>query len=55
MDRVALRKLVQFDAANEIVLGKRAITAATALRLGRFFGTSERLARNDAPTPGVPR
>jgi addiction module HigA family antidote len=27
---------------NEIVLGKRAITADTALRLSRFFGTSER-------------
>ena len=27
---------------NEIVLGKRAITADTALRLARFFGTSER-------------
>jgi len=26
---------------NEIVLGKRAITADTALRLSRFFGTSE--------------
>lgn len=26
---------------NEIVLGKRAITADTALRLGRFFGTTE--------------
>jgi len=26
---------------NEIVLGKRAITANTALRLGTFFGTSE--------------
>jgi len=25
---------------NEIVLGKRAITADTALRLGRFFGMS---------------
>jgi len=25
---------------NEIVLGKRAITADTALRLGRFFGNS---------------
>lgn len=25
---------------NEIVLGKRAITANTALRLGRFFGKS---------------
>jgi addiction module HigA family antidote len=27
---------------NEIVLGKRAITADTALRLARFFGTSEK-------------
>ena len=27
---------------NEIVHGKRAITAATALRLARYFGTSER-------------
>ncbi len=27
---------------NEIVLGKRAISADTALRLGRFFGTSPR-------------
>ena len=26
---------------NEIVLGKRAITADTALRLARFFGTSD--------------
>jgi antitoxin HigA-1 len=26
---------------NEIVLGKRAITADTALRLARYFGTSE--------------
>ena len=26
---------------NEIVLGKRAITADTALRLGTFFATSE--------------
>jgi len=26
---------------NEIVLGKRSVTADTALRLGRFFGTSE--------------
>lgn len=25
---------------NEIVLGKRAVTADTALRLGRYFGTS---------------
>lgn len=27
---------------NEIVLGKRAITADTALRLARYLGTSER-------------
>jgi addiction module HigA family antidote len=27
---------------NEIVLGKRAITPDTALRLARYFGTSER-------------
>ena len=27
---------------NEIVLGKRAVSADTALRLGRFFGTSAR-------------
>jgi antitoxin HigA-1 len=27
---------------NEVVLGKRNITADTALRLSRFFGTSER-------------
>jgi addiction module HigA family antidote len=26
---------------NEIALGKRAVTADTALRLARFFGTSE--------------
>ncbi len=31
---------------NEIVHGKRAITADTALRLGRYFGTSARLWMN---------
>jgi addiction module HigA family antidote len=31
---------------NEIVLGKRAISADTALRLSRFFGTSERFWMN---------
>jgi addiction module HigA family antidote len=31
---------------NEIVLGKRAITADTALRLARFFGTSAELWMN---------
>jgi len=28
---------------NEIVLGRRSITADTALRLARYFGSSERL------------
>ena len=27
---------------NEIVLGKRSVTADTALRLARYFGTSDR-------------
>jgi addiction module HigA family antidote len=27
---------------NEIVLGKRAVTTETAMRLARYFGTSER-------------
>ena len=27
---------------NEVVLGKRAVTADTALRLARYFGTSEK-------------
>ena len=31
---------------NEIVLEKRAITADTALRLARYFGTSERFWMN---------
>ena len=31
---------------NEIVLGKRAITADTSLRLARYFGTSERFWMN---------
>ena len=31
---------------NEIVLGKRAVTAATALRLSRFFGTTARFWMN---------
>ena len=31
---------------NEIVLGKRAISADTALRLSRYFGTSERFWMN---------
>jgi addiction module HigA family antidote len=31
---------------NEIVLGKRRITANTALRMSRYFGTSERFWMN---------
>lgn len=31
---------------NEVVHGKRAVTADTALRLSRFFGTSERFWMN---------
>jgi antitoxin HigA-1 len=31
---------------NEIVKGTRAVTADTALRLARYFGTSERFWRN---------
>lgn len=31
---------VPYQRINEIVNGKRGITPATALRLGRFFGTS---------------
>lgn len=35
--RLAVRTCVPPRRINEIVLGKRAITADTALRLGRFF------------------
>ncbi len=31
---------------NEVVHGKRAVTAGTALRLSRYFGTSERFWMN---------
>jgi addiction module HigA family antidote len=31
---------VPFQRINEIVKGKRGITSSTALRLGKFFGTS---------------
>lgn len=34
---------VSLNRVSEIVLGKRAITADTALRLGRFFKTSPQL------------
>jgi antitoxin HigA-1 len=39
-NRLALDIGVHPRRINEIVLGKRGITAETALRLARFFGTS---------------
>jgi antitoxin HigA-1 len=39
-NRVALNIGVPARRINEIVLGKRSITADTALRLARYFGTS---------------
>ena len=39
-NRLALNIGVPPRRINEIVLGKRGITADTALRLARFFGTS---------------
>ena len=43
MSQTGLAKSIHVPARriNEIVLGKRAITAGTALRLAQFFGTSE--------------
>src|SRR5262245_33446217 len=40
--RLAKETTVPPRLINEIVKGKRAITANTALRLSRYFGTSER-------------
>ena len=40
--RLAVDTSVPPRRINEIVHGKRAITADTALRLSRYFGTSER-------------
>ena len=39
-NRLALAIRVHARRINEIVLGKRSITADTALRLARYFGTS---------------
>ena len=39
-NRLALHIGVHARRINEIVLGKRAVTANTALRLARYFGTS---------------
>jgi addiction module HigA family antidote len=41
-NRLALSIRVPARRINEIVLGKRGVTADTALRLARFFGTSAR-------------
>lgn len=40
--RLAMNIRVPPRRINEIVLGKRSITADTALRLSRYFGLSER-------------
>ncbi len=42
-NRLALNMCVPARRINEIVLGKRRISADTALRLARFFGTSAEL------------
>ena len=39
---VSVRTGIPASRLTEIVKGRRAITADTALRLGRFFGTGER-------------
>jgi addiction module HigA family antidote len=39
-NRLAMNIAVPARRINEIVLGKRAVTADTALRLARFFGMS---------------
>ena len=39
-NRLALAIGVHARRVNEIVLGKRSVTADTALRLSRYFGTS---------------
>jgi len=44
--RLALDTSVPPRRINEIVHGKRAITADTGLRLSRYFGTSERFWMN---------
>jgi len=39
-NRLAMELIVPVTRVNDIVRGKRAITADTALRLARYFGTS---------------
>ncbi len=41
-DRLAREIHVPPRRINEVILGKRAVTLDTALRLARYFGTSER-------------
>jgi len=45
-DRLAKDISVPVRRVNEIVQGKRGVSADTALRLARFFGTSERFWMN---------
>ena len=45
-NKLALALRVPARRINEIVLGKRRITADTALRLGRYFGMSARFWMN---------
>ena len=40
-NRLAMELLIPVTRINDIARGKRAITADTALRLSRYFGTSE--------------
>ena len=39
-NRLAMELIVSVTRVNDIVRGKRAITADTALRLARYFGTT---------------
>jgi addiction module HigA family antidote len=39
-NRLAMELMVPVTRVNDIVRGKRAITADTALRLARYFGTT---------------
>lgn len=40
LNRLAMELMVPVTRVNDIVRGKRAITADTALRLARYFGTT---------------
>ena len=45
-NRLAMELMVPATRINDIVRGKRAITADTALRLARYFGTTPRFWMN---------